>query len=245
MKPHNDIFWFDSLTSTQDYLTGLLSELKGGSVVAAREQTAGRGLTDNKWYSTPGESLTFSYLLSPGSIHASRQYIISMAVAVALKSFFAHETGDQVYIKWPNDILVQKGKIAGILIQHHLMGENILYSMIGVGLNLNMETFPAWIPNPVSLKMITGKQYNPEKVLETLKSSLDRQLHPNNLLEPNQLRNHFLNSLFQYKTRHKYKIRGEIMFATIEGITDFGLLILKDDDGCTYECDLKEVVYYY
>ena len=245
MKLHKDITWFDSLESTQNYLNANLEDLESGSVVAAREQRAGRGLSDNKWYSSPGESLTFSYLLSPGNILATRQYIISMAVAVTLKEFIANETGEQVCIKWPNDILVRKRKISGILIQHHLMGETIFSSSIGIGLNLNLETFPEWIPNPVSLKMITGEPYDPEKVLEILKSGLDHQLSPDNLQPPQQLRNNFLNSLFQYKTRHKYKIRGEIMYATIHGITDIGLVVVQDDQGQTYECDLKEVVFYY
>ncbi len=245
MKPDRDILWFDSLPSTQDYLTQHLAELKGGTAVAAREQTTGRGLSANKWYSLPGQSLAFSYLLSPGYIHAARQYIISMAVAVTIKEFIEHETGEQVFIKWPNDILVQRKKMAGILIQHHVMGADILSSAIGVGLNLNIEIFPDWIPNPVSLKMITGKQYHPEKVLAKLKAGLDRNLRPHNILEPQNLRLEFLNSLFQYKTRHKYKIRGNIVYAGIQGITDFGLLILQDDAGHRYECDLKEVVYYY
>ncbi len=245
MKPRNDITWFDSLESTQDYLNANLADLKSGSVVAARKQRAGRGLSDNKWYSSPDESLNFSYLLSPGNIRAGHQYIISMAVAVTLKDFIANETGEQVFIKWPNDILVRRRKIAGILIQHHLMGETIVLSSIGIGLNMNLQTFPEWIPKPISLKMVTGKHYDLESGLEILKSGLDRQLSPHNLQEPKQLRNDFLDSLFQYKARHKYKIRGKIMYASIQGITDFGLLILKDDAGQTYECDLKEVVYYY
>ncbi len=70
-------------------------------------------------------------------------------------------------IKWPNDIYVKNDKIAGILIENSIMGEKIESSVAGIGLNINQDKFDPGIPNPVSLKMITGKEYDTECVPET------------------------------------------------------------------------------
>ena len=104
-------------------------------------------------------------LLFPSSIEANQQFILSKMVSLAVADVLKEEA-DEIYIKWPNDIYWRNKKIAGILIENDLCGSNIQYSVIGIGLNVNQESFVSNAPNPVSLKQITGKTYDREELLK-------------------------------------------------------------------------------
>lgn len=245
MKQSERVQWFSELESTNDYLMKHYRTLDSGYVVAAYNQTAGKGLAENYWYSVPGQSLTFSYLLSPGSVPAGQQYLISMATALALRDYVAGATSRNVWIKWPNDILVEDQKIAGILIQHYVMGEEILASIIGAGLNLNQQDFPPDLPNPVSLSMISKEHYEPHKALQAVIENLDYYLQPRVLKSPKVLTEQYLSHLYRYRRWERYIIRGKEVKAMIQGITGLGMLVLTDETGMEYQCDIKEVVYLY
>ncbi len=135
-----------------------------GTVVVADFQTQGRGQAGNSWFSGRGNNLLFSFLLYPTFVLAKEQFIISRIVSLALKKILDPFTPN-ISIKWPNDIYWNDKKIAGILIENNLMGSTIDYSIVGIGLNVNEENFPKELPNPVSLKQITGGVYNRDHLL--------------------------------------------------------------------------------
>jgi BirA family biotin operon repressor/biotin-[acetyl-CoA-carboxylase] ligase len=128
-------------------------------------QTAGRGCGANTWESERGKNLLFSVVLSPAGITASRQFLISMAMSVAICSVVADVVGKGVSIKWPNDIYVGDCKLCGILIEHQLSGSLIRRSIVGVGLNVNQQRFLSNAPNPVSLSQLTGQTYDREPLI--------------------------------------------------------------------------------
>ena len=82
--------------------------------------------------------------------------------------------GVEARIKWPNDLYVGDRKICGILIENVLEGKQVRESIIGIGLNLNQLQFPADLPNPVSLRQLTGRRYEPEATLEALWEELKK-----------------------------------------------------------------------
>lgn len=135
-----------------------------GSVVYADVQTAGRGQPGNRWESEAGANLTFSTVLYPGCIPASSQFLLSQVAALSVKETLErHVSG--VSVKWPNDVYCGDRKICGMLIENDLAGSEIYCSIIGIGINLNQETFYSDAPNPVSLRQLTGKRYNREEEL--------------------------------------------------------------------------------
>jgi BirA family biotin operon repressor/biotin-[acetyl-CoA-carboxylase] ligase len=245
MKNNDKIKWFAALGSTNDYIMDHRRELTDRTIVAAKAQTDGKGLGDNRWYSEPDQSLTFSYLLSPAHVMARQQFLISMAAAIALRDVISAKTGRDVQIKWPNDILVEDKKIAGVLIQHYIMGEEILSSVIGAGINLNQTSFPESLPNPTSLKLVGGAHYHPGSMLEEIQGKLDSFLQWQVLSSPGPLVVQYLKSLYRYKEWKRYIIRGKEVVAQIKGITGLGMLELVDEASKTYQCDIKEVVYLY
>ena len=129
-------------------------------------QTAGRGQAGNSWESEAGKNLLFSALLRYEGIHAANQWRLSMLVAVALwdtlAKYLPHE---QLTIKWPNDIYYGDKKLVGILIENSLSGTYVAYSIVGIGVNVNQTEWLSNAPNPISMKEITGKEYEAEKLM--------------------------------------------------------------------------------
>lgn len=137
-----------------------------GSLVIADYQTAGRGQMGTSWFSSKGENLLFSLLIYPQHVVANEQFIISRFASLAVKNMLDQFTND-IRIKWPNDIYWQDKKIAGMLIENDIQGKYIENSVIGIGINVNEQTFPSELPNPVSLRQITGSVQNRDYMLET------------------------------------------------------------------------------
>jgi len=135
----NNILKLNAVDSTNTYAMALLKKQKlpEGMIIQAFEQTAGRGQMGTNWHSLPGESLTFSVILTPEFLPVHKQFYLSMAVSLALYDYLRTKGLSSVVIKWPNDIIVDRRKIAGILIETSLKGETIQHAVVGIGLNIN------------------------------------------------------------------------------------------------------------
>ena len=164
------IIWYDTVDSTNAEVLRRAAELEHLSVIAAREQTAGRGQRGNKWTSAPGENLTFTVLVK----HNGLLVRLNMAAAVAVRNFLRSEGVDAV-IKWPNDIYVGRRKICGMLIENKLVPDGTV-SAVGIGLNLNQTEFPPSLLNPTSLKLLTGRETDPETALERFMTDFSTSL---------------------------------------------------------------------
>ena len=169
MEKLTGIRWYDTVESTNDEARKAVGELDNLSVIAARCQTAGRGQGDHKWHSRPGENLTFTVVLKFGEgalapLDAKDMILITETVTLALRRYLLRKRVS-ARIKWPNDIYVGDRKVCGILIENILHGREVSASMVGIGLNLNQTEFPPDLPNPVSLSLLTGRRYDPEKEL--------------------------------------------------------------------------------
>lgn len=163
-----DIIWYDSLPSTNEAAWEGLEGLDNLSVLAAREQTKGRGQGDHKWHSNPGENLTFTVVLKwPEPFPAAREKEISDAVAASVVDYLASK-GVSAWIKLPNDVYVGDRKICGILIKHKLRGQGLMATIAGLGINLNEREFPEDLPNPTSLSLETNspESFDPREELE-------------------------------------------------------------------------------
>ena len=129
-------------------------------------QTAGRGQAGNSWESEEGKNLLFSALLRYNDIHATKQWRISMLVAVALWDVLSkYLPQEQLSIKWPNDIYFGDKKLVGILIENSLSGQYVEYSIAGIGLNINQTEWLSNALNPISMKQITGQEYDAETLM--------------------------------------------------------------------------------
>ncbi|NLY25156.1 MAG: biotin--[acetyl-CoA-carboxylase] ligase [Bacteroidales bacterium] len=167
LSDERKIIRVDEVESTNLYLRQLVREEhpEEGSVVIADYQTGGRGQMGNSWFSAKGENLLFSLLIYPRGVQANEQFIISRIASLAVKNTLDQFT-DDIRIKWPNDIYWKDKKIAGMLIENDIQGKEIENAVIGIGINLNQQVFPIGLPNPVSLRQITGVEHQRDHILD-------------------------------------------------------------------------------
>jgi BirA family biotin operon repressor/biotin-[acetyl-CoA-carboxylase] ligase len=164
MKSNPDIIWLDVAESSNDVARKAIDSLDNLSVVAARCQTKGRGQRTNTWETAPGQNLTFTIVLKDFEIHASSLAQLSWETAQSVVKFLG-KYGISARIKLPNDVYVGEKKICGILIENCLKGQNLQWSIIGIGINVYQTDFPEWLPNPTSMVLEGYKKEIPLEVL--------------------------------------------------------------------------------
>jgi len=174
------IQWLETTDSTNSDVRRGLDTLANLSVIAARFQTAGRGQGSHTWLSPRDENLTFSILFRFGKdaipeFPASEAVRITQVATLAVHDFLLSE-GVESRIKWPNDIWVGERKICGMLIENILDGALVRSSIVGIGINLNQDSFDPSLPNPVSLSMLTGRHYPLENTLILLYKKICRRV---------------------------------------------------------------------
>ena len=136
-----DIRWYDSVPSTMDIATALASQgAPHGVVVAAHHQTAGRGRRGSRWVSPAGAGLYFSFIARPRD--ARRIPLMTLAAGVGVRDGIVSATGLSPSLKWPNDLFVDRKKLAGILAEGHAIGSCDEAVVIGVGVNVQPAAYP-------------------------------------------------------------------------------------------------------
>ncbi len=157
----------DEVSSTNDYLRNLSPEADV-TVAVAQFQTRGRGQQGNTWVSNRGENLLFSVLVQPTALHPSDAFVLSQAMALAIKEALSKHL-EGVQIKWPNDIYCHGQKICGTLIENTLDGSGIARSIIGSGVNVNQTEFPDGLAAPAtSMRRQLGHEVSTENLLQDI-----------------------------------------------------------------------------
>jgi len=212
-----------------------------GSVIITNNQTDGRGNDKNKWESEKGMNLTFSLILYPAFI-AEQQFILNKAISLGVYDFLVEEFPDQkISIKWPNDIYIGNNKVCGILIQNSVIGIRLDYVVVGIGFNVNQTLFKSDAPNPVSLKMISGKDYKLEEILRLLLEALFKRY---SLVKPETfqvIENDYHSALYRQMEWTDYLVKDMKITARITGTNAYGQLLLETRSAEILVCDLKEV----
>ena len=210
-------------------------------VVSADEQTAGKGMGSNGWESEARKNLTFSLSLDVGFLPAERQFLLSEAVALGLIAVLDHLVPpEKLTIKWPNDLYYGNRKLAGILINSTIKSGLMDVSIIGIGLNVNQMKFQDWPTHPISLKMITGKDYALQPLLEQIAESVSIKVEQLKSDSP-AIEQDYLSRLFRYRTWGHYQVGETVMRLLMTGIDPFGRLLLVDETNKPYCFDIKEI----
>ena len=201
-----------------------------GMAVFAHEQTEGKGQRGKTWTSEKEANIAISILLNPYPLSLTEQFKLSVCVAVSVAEFFLKYAGDETKIKWPNDLYWRDRKAGGVLIENIVSGAQSTaplwrWAVAGIGINVNQTNFPDDLPNPVSLKQITGKNFIPVELAKELCSCLEnnyQQLLSNGFEELFTRYQHFL-----YKKNEQVKLKKDtrVFEATIKGVSSSGQLI--------------------
>lgn len=215
--------------------------LPNETVVVAESQLAGRGQMGNGWCSKKGESLTFSMFQTYEGLHAERQFIISMAVSIAIAKALEKMNVPRISVKWPNDILSANKKIGGILIENVLDGSFVRYSVIGFGLNVNEVDFPN-LPQASSLKLQTGKNFQLEEVLDALLKNVFKSLKNLSVSDFSEMKKQYEKKLFRKEKISVFETPERVRFnGIIKGVSDIGELLVETENNPLQKFQMKEV----
>jgi BirA family biotin operon repressor/biotin-[acetyl-CoA-carboxylase] ligase len=234
--------FYKNLSSTNDQASLLLKTESPpeGTVIYTDSQSAGRGQKDNKWESDEGKNLLISIILYPKSIAPENQFYISMAVSLGICDFIdSFFPGSK--IKWPNDIYIKNDKIAGILIENSILGETIENSVAGIGININQEKFSDVVPNPVSIKMVTGNEYDRVICLKQLLSDLDRRYKQLLFGDHDQIKKEYNLRLHRLGEWHSFKTEDTVFQGKITEALSSGILRIENKNNVIMEFSFKEV----
>jgi BirA family biotin operon repressor/biotin-[acetyl-CoA-carboxylase] ligase len=214
------LHYFDSIASTNDYAKTLIGEAAEGTVVLADEQSSGKGRYGHEWFSPQG-GIWFSVILSTCS---GSLITISAGVAVCKT---LHMNGVLPGIKWPNDIMLNYKKIGGVLTE--VVDQSIV---LGIGLNLNVRSFPPELEHTASSVFLeTKKHFDERMVFDLLLKNLDegyvliKQNKPGDILTEWR---HYTIVLGQYVTvdTGDKSISGKVL-----DISNDGALIMMNNEG--------------
>ena len=230
----NKFHCFEQIGSTNTHARELAeSAAAEGEVVIAESQTHGRGRLGRRWESPPSTNLYFSIVLRPklAPQHAAQITLMAaVAVADAVASFIAQE----VTIKWPNDILVDGRKLAGILTEACCNAGRVEYVILGVGINVNtaIDSMPDDIRRgATSLFDLTGKNVPRENVLHRLIRDLDRCYGVLEASGFDALRPRWEARFNLRGKRVRAELDGQVVTGRACGIDRNGALVLEDENG--------------
>lgn len=234
-----------SIDSTNRYLKDLVHSeavLPNYLTVFTPVQTAGVGQYGAKWQSEPDTNLTFSTLFIPKNLTIERAFILNMLVPLAVvKVLKAQDIAAEIKIKWPNDIIIERKKVGGILIENIVQGQQIVKSVIGIGLNVNQRDFSG-LPKASSLANITGRVFKVKKLLKEVMNALEEMLEEVSTTSFEQVYEEYQEYLFQRGKVSAFRPKtGKDFMGIIRGVAPDGALIVATETEEIKQFQLKEV----
>ena len=176
-----------------------------------------------------------------GFLPAERQFLLSQAVPLSIIEVLDELLpAEKLSIKWPNDILYEKRKLAGILINSTIKAGIMDISIIGIGLNVNQMHFQDWPTHPISMKMITAKEYDLPPLLKQIAEQIIIKVEQLKS-DPTVIEQDYLRRLFRYRTWADYEVGGKVLRLFMTGIDPFGRLMLVNEANEPYCFDIKEI----
>ena len=218
--------------STNNYAKGLLSKSKplDGTAIIAYAQSHGRGQIGNTWFSEPGKNLTLSIILYPHFLKASEQFTLTQAVALAIADSVGKILYKPVKIKWPNDIYCMEKKLAGILVENTIAGQNLTDSVVGIGLNVNQTNFNGLL-TATSLQSLMGMELRLEEVRDHLFAHLEKRYLQMKNGHRDILNNDYHAALYRRNEWHTYKGATGNFEGKIVGVNGYGQLQVETASG--------------
>ena len=224
----NKIYYYETLDSTNTHICQMAVQgAQHGTVVVANKQTAGKGRRGRVWESSSGDNIYMSILLRP-EIEANQASMLTLVMAYSVAKAIQKAGFSDAKIKWPNDIVLSRKKVCGILTEMFTKDTDIDYVVIGVGVNVNTKGFPEEIQDTAtSLYLCSGVFVDKDTLLKDILGCFwkeyDRFLNTGNLFYMRQDYNAMLVNCNQ-------KVRvlepGKEYTAYALGINDLGELIV-------------------
>jgi BirA family transcriptional regulator, biotin operon repressor / biotin---[acetyl-CoA-carboxylase] ligase len=218
----------EEIDSTNSYLLNELEENNiNGTVLFAEKQEKGRGRKTRSWISAKGLNLTFSVLLTDNRFFKRNVTLINLAVPLAVANSINNLYQLKIDLKWPNDVLINKRKVAGILLESTSAGSSIDKLVIGIGLNVNQTSFQGeFNMQPTSLKLELKHNVERERLLAEVLNNLEENLETM-LLKPKEIIEEWKMNCSMIGEKIEITEGDQKLFGIFENIDDNGYLLLK------------------
>jgi len=227
----SSIIEFEQLDSTNNYAMQLANEgnAEHGTTIITQHQTKGKGQQGKTWTAAKEKNLLMSFILDTSHKEITSQFLLNAACCTAVAHLLMEDMQiADVSIKWPNDLYVGKKKIAGILIENIIRGQQWKYAIVGIGLNVNQLEFPIGL-SATSLQRLVNKivdiSFLRKKIFKRLNKAY-QQYQENAtavLTEYNSL-------LYSYQNRISFIKNSEIKTGTLKGTDATGLLTIDENE---------------
>lgn len=232
-----------AIDSTNDFLKELSKQdvLENFTTVIAETQTNGRGQMGAVWVSESGNNLIMSVLVKDVIKNADEVFHLNVAVAVSIITVLEELNLPNLAIKWPNDILSDEKKVAGILIENRFKSDTTIESIVGIGLNVNQKDFTSF-PKASSLTLLMKKEYEIEQLLEAIVLKIKQNCELINSNSSEKLWNQYYHYLFKKDIEMPFEDANKYCFlGTILGVTPEGKLEILLQDKTIKTFGIKEI----
>jgi BirA family biotin operon repressor/biotin-[acetyl-CoA-carboxylase] ligase len=235
-------FHYAEVGSTNTVLHEKLSRqrLPEGSVVMADYQTSGRGQRGNHWASSRDKNLLMSMVLYPPFKMPNTLFLLNKCIALAVYDLFINHS-NHIHIKWPNDILFNEKKIAGILIENFFRGQEYYATIVGIGINLNQQVFADDLKKATSLLNETGIASNPKMVAIELHESIGKYFEIFKKNDFDWINSRYQERLYRLNETTDFYSNNLIFSGRIKGVSESGMLIVEDNDSNELCFDVREI----
>ena len=216
----------DDVSSTNLYLRKLIKDksINENILVSTNYQEKGRGQRSNIWESEKNMNILISFLY----VHTTNNYDLfkfNMLISLAIYDFLSKYFKTGLKIKWPNDLMINNKKIAGVLVQNI---ESNFKSIIGVGININQKEFKNFSPQATSFSNELNKEFNRNVLILELMNNFENYLI--NYFQFNDLKNSYMLKIYKFKQQTNFlnnlkEFKGEII-----NFNAAGEIIIRSDD---------------
>lgn len=219
----------ETTRSTNDLAKEILREQDdvNGLVIRANYQVSGRGREQNFWFGDASKNLYVSTIVQPLNLAikdiANLNFACALAVCDTLDKYLPSATS---YVKWPNDIMVNDRKIAGMLIENQLGSQKLKSSVFGLGLNVNQDEFPIGLIHATSILQQKGEPVRMEEILETLCEMLENRINQLQQMQYQLLHAQYNHRLYKRGEHVSFKHDGSAAMGTIVEVGNEGQLIM-------------------
>jgi BirA family biotin operon repressor/biotin-[acetyl-CoA-carboxylase] ligase len=226
------IYTFDTIDSTNNCAKALAGcWADEGTVIIAEQQTAGRGRLGRPWLANANENLTFSIILRP-SIGADAINLLPLSVSVAVAQAVEKSTGVAVECKWPNDLIFEHKKVAGILLEGAYSNNKVEWIVIGIGINVNQTLFPADLEQKAtSLKLVTGREVDRVSLFHNLLEVLEHTYRAGTKSGFQSILPDWIARTHMIDRQISVMENGTLLSGTVKGLSRDGGLVLKSNGG--------------
>lgn len=238
-----NIIKLDAIDSTNSYLKKIILEkdISDYTIVTANFQTEGKGQLGYMWESEDSKNLLCSIYKKDLGIKVEDQFVLSMLVSLSIIRTLEKLNLPKLYIKWPNDIMSDNKKICGILVENMVKQNSIKESVIGIGLNVNQDTFKN-LPNATSIKKIKGAVFNIDELLNDLVNNIKKQFIDFNQSKIDLIFRQYEDVLYRMNIPSTFKnSEGDVFTGFIKGVNNLGRLKVLLEDNLIKSYSIKDI----